>query len=188
MITNYWNEINLRRNFVKNCHWTLIESRWRSMARVSSLDFSLSVIYLCVWRGSGIFLFSLGQGGWGHYTCLWDSSHVCLGHYFFAAGLILFCMIGSDLILLLKLTSNLPVCLMSCSGPLWGFVVAFVLFDVHGTAYYSKWGTNSCFMPVLVKWRKSLIVSNWTYSGPFIFIYFHPSSSGSFCRNSQCLI
>lgn len=43
-----------------------------------------------------------------------------------------------------KFTSNVLVCVNSCSGPLWGFVVAFMLFNVKGIAT-AKWGHKQLF-------------------------------------------
>ena len=43
-----------------------------------------------------------------------------------------------------KFKSNVLVCVNSCSGPLWGFVVAFMLFNVKGIAT-AKWGHKQLF-------------------------------------------
>ena len=43
----------------------------------------------------------------------------------------------------------MPICLISCSGPLWGFVVVFMLFNIRGMACYGKIVAGNCYFYML---------------------------------------
>lgn len=83
---------------------------------------------------SGILLFSPGQAGFGgHWSVLgYREPRGCFSvfFFFFPGQQYCFALLKS----FEKFTSNVLVCVNSCSGPLWGFVVAFMLFNVKGIA------------------------------------------------------
>ena len=60
--------------------------------------------------------------------------------FFFSWIVVLFALLKS----FEKFTSNVLVCVNSCGGPLWGFIVAFMLFNVKGIAT-AKWGHKWLF-------------------------------------------